>query len=84
VIFAEHAEHGASAAPIARFALETFFAKEDGLPLPEWPKAIPTAVGAPLPPEEPRNPGPEPANGRGRGESATTPGAVTGRGGNRR
>ena len=34
VVFAEHAEHGASAAPIAKHALETFFAKRDGRPLP--------------------------------------------------
>jgi penicillin-binding protein 2 len=34
VVFAEHAEHGANAAPIARHAIETFFAKQDGLPLP--------------------------------------------------
>jgi penicillin-binding protein 2 len=34
VVFAEHAEHGASAAPIAKYAMETFFAKQDGTPLP--------------------------------------------------
>jgi penicillin-binding protein 2 len=34
VVFAEHAEHGYSAAPIAKHAMETFFAKRDGLPLP--------------------------------------------------
>ena len=34
VVFAEHAEHGASAAPIAKHALETFFAKRDGQPMP--------------------------------------------------
>jgi penicillin-binding protein 2 len=34
VVFAEHAEHGASAAPIAKYALETFFAKKEGRPLP--------------------------------------------------
>jgi penicillin-binding protein 2 len=34
VVFAEHAEHGASAAPIAKYALETFFAKQEGRPLP--------------------------------------------------
>lgn len=34
VVFAEHAEHGANAAPIAKHAMETFFAKRDGKPLP--------------------------------------------------
>jgi penicillin-binding protein 2 len=34
VVFAEHAEHGSSAAPIAKYALETFFAKREGRPLP--------------------------------------------------
>ena len=34
VVFAEHAEHGANAAPIAKHALETFFAKKEGRPLP--------------------------------------------------
>jgi penicillin-binding protein 2 len=86
VIFAEHAEHGASAAPIAKFALETFFAKQDGLPLPEWTKPVPGATGAPVAPEEPRNPPDEvapPAAGRGRGNGGgTTPAAApaTGRG----
>jgi penicillin-binding protein 2 len=88
VVFAEHAEHGSSAAPIAKFAMETFFAKLDGLPLPEWPRPIPTAIGAPAVPEEPRNPGAEevgpPPAGRGRGEASATPPAGPGRGGNRR
>jgi penicillin-binding protein 2 len=87
VIFAEHGEHGASAAPIAKFAMETFFAREDGLPLPEWPKPIPTAIGEPSVPEEPRNPGAEVApgsTGRGRGEAPETARPGTGRGGNRR
>ncbi len=38
VILAEHAEHGYLAAPIARHALETFFARREGRPLPEFPK----------------------------------------------
>ena len=37
VVFAEHAEHGHLAAPIARHALETYFAKQDGRSLPEFP-----------------------------------------------
>jgi penicillin-binding protein 2 len=80
VVFAEHAEHGSSAAPIAKFAMETLFAKQDGLPLPEWPKPMPTSIGQPVP-EEPRNPGPEagPPTG-GRGEGAAPPRPATGRG----
>jgi len=52
VVFAEHAEHGYSAAPIAKHALETFFAKKEGRPLPPAPKPL-----APIKPpivEEPR------------------------------
>jgi penicillin-binding protein 2 len=37
VVFAEHAEHGANAAPIAKHAIETFFAKREGKPLPPPP-----------------------------------------------
>lgn len=37
VVFAEHGEHGYLAAPIARHVIETFFAKEEGLPLPASP-----------------------------------------------
>jgi len=56
VIFAEHAEHGASAAPIAKYVMETYFAKKDGAPLPAWPK--PTAPVAPSVPDEPPPPSP--------------------------
>lgn len=41
VVFAEHSEHGYLAAPIAKYAMETYFAKRDGLPLPAWPKPGP-------------------------------------------
>ena len=34
VVFAEHADHGYLAAPIAKHIMETFFAKQDGTPLP--------------------------------------------------
>jgi penicillin-binding protein 2 len=37
VVLAEHAEHGYFAAPIARFVLETYFAKQAGEPLPPLP-----------------------------------------------
>ena len=37
VIFAEHAEHGYLGAPIAKYAMETYFAKKEGRPLPSLP-----------------------------------------------
>ncbi|MSO55661.1 MAG: penicillin-binding protein 2 [Acidobacteria bacterium] len=48
VIFGEHAEHGASAAPIAKFVMETYFAKKEGRPLPKFsmPPRIPDPEGA--------------------------------------
>jgi penicillin-binding protein 2 len=49
VVFAEHAEHGYTAAPIAKHAMETFFAKRDGLPLPP-----PPAIRAPAAPSPSR------------------------------
>ena len=51
VVFAEHAEHGASAAPIARHLLETYFAGKDGRPLPAF--ADPSAPASPQPPVPP-------------------------------
>jgi penicillin-binding protein 2 len=53
VIFAEHGEHGSSAAPIARHVIETYFAKKDGTALPVFtPPAVPAAPAAapPAPP----------------------------------
>ncbi len=44
VVFAEHAGHGYLAAPIARHLLETFFAKQEGRPLPVLPAAPRPAV----------------------------------------
>jgi penicillin-binding protein 2 len=43
VVLAEHGGYGAqSAVPIAKFVLETYFAKKDGLPLPSIvPEAAP-------------------------------------------
>jgi penicillin-binding protein 2 len=43
VIFAEHAEHGYLGAPIAKYAMETYFAKKEGRPLP----SLPPKPGAP-------------------------------------
>ena len=37
VVFGEHSEHGYLAAPIARHVMETFFAKQEGRPLPTLP-----------------------------------------------
>lgn len=54
VVFAEHSDHGYLAAPIARHALETFFAKRDGRPLPAPPiPPVPAPVPAPPPAPEP-------------------------------
>jgi penicillin-binding protein 2 len=44
VVFAEHGAHGSDAAFIAKHAIETYFAKRDGLPLP-----VLTPPGAPAP-----------------------------------
>ena len=46
VIFAEHAEHGALAAPIAKYVMETYFAKKDGRPLPHFQAPAATVVAA--------------------------------------
>jgi penicillin-binding protein 2 len=47
IIFAEHAEHGYSGAPIAKHVLETFFAKQEGRPLPSFPKPTNTIITTP-------------------------------------
>ena len=39
VVFAEHSEHGFLAAPIAKHVIETYYAKQEGLPLPVLQKA---------------------------------------------
>jgi penicillin-binding protein 2 len=41
VVLAEHSEHGYLAAPIAKYAMETYFAKKEGRPLPRWPAPAP-------------------------------------------
>lgn len=46
VIFAEHAEHGYLGAPIAKYAMETFFAKKEGRPLPTLQKPVAPVVAA--------------------------------------
>ncbi len=48
VVFAEHGGHGSDAAWIARHAIETFFNKRDGLPLPVLPlKAVTPPAASP-------------------------------------
>ena len=59
-ILAEHAEHGSNAAVIARHALETFFAKREGRPLPPPP----AVKGQPPPPSGGDDPKPEPEPAR--------------------
>ncbi len=49
VVFAEHAEHGYSAAPIAKYMMETWFAKQEGRPLP----TLPPLPGQPAPVQAP-------------------------------
>ncbi|MGE3191041.1 MAG: penicillin-binding transpeptidase domain-containing protein, partial [Vicinamibacterales bacterium] len=45
VVFAEHSEHGYLAAPIARHIIETYYAEQEGRPLPELPRpALPAPV----------------------------------------
>jgi penicillin-binding protein 2 len=46
VMFAEHAEHGYLAAPIAKHVIETYFAKKEGRPLPTF-QAPPTPAALP-------------------------------------
>jgi len=55
VIFGEHNEHGSSSAPIAKYVMETYFAKKEGKPLP---KLAPPAPGPVPEPDTPRNPEP--------------------------
>jgi penicillin-binding protein 2 len=75
VVFAEHAEHGTMAAVIAHHILETFFAKQDGKPLPAF-----RAPGAPAPaPAPPVEPPARPAETRPVARTAGTPAPTGGR-----
>jgi penicillin-binding protein 2 len=51
VVFAEHSEHGYLGAPIAKFAMETYFAKKEGRPLPSLavPATPPVKITAATP-----------------------------------
>jgi len=68
VVFAEHGEHGTTAAVAAKHILATFFAKEDGQPLPAF-----RPPNAPAPPPEREDvPGPPVAALRPGAETAMT------------
>jgi penicillin-binding protein 2 len=55
-VFVEHSGHGGTyAAPIAKHVIETFFAKQEGRPLPPLPKAK-DQPPAPAPGDEPVSP----------------------------
>jgi len=59
VMFAEHAEHGYLAAPIARHLIETYYAKKEGRPLPAFnaPGVPPGPVVASAAPQAAAGPG---------------------------
>jgi len=46
IVFAEHGIHGSAAAPIAKYVMETFFAKREGRPLPAPPTSLRVAPSA--------------------------------------
>jgi penicillin-binding protein 2 len=50
VIFTEHSEHGSLGAPIAKHVMETFFAKQEGRPLPAFPIPARAVTTPPAPP----------------------------------
>ncbi len=58
VIFAEHAEHGYLGAPIAKHIIATYYAKQEGQPLPAFP--LPGQPVAAPPEEVPAEALPEP------------------------
>ncbi len=66
IVFAEHGIHGSAAAPIAKYVMETFFAKQDGKPLPPLPPGL-KAAPTPEPRDGPVAPGPGPGRGGGGG-----------------
>ncbi len=43
-VLAEHSEHGYLAAPIARHVMQTYLAKQEGRPLPRFPRPVPPPV----------------------------------------
>lgn len=63
-IFAEHAEHGYYGASIAKYAIETYFAKKEGRPLPTLvtPVTVPTIPVAATTPGAAATPAPGPGH----------------------
>ena len=43
-VLAEHSEHGYLVAPIARHVMQTYLAKQEGRPLPRFPRPVPPPV----------------------------------------
>jgi penicillin-binding protein 2 len=65
VVFAEHSSHGSEAARIARHAMDTYFARKEGRPLPEF---VPPRAPVAIPPDDaPREGRPPAATIRGTG-----------------
>jgi penicillin-binding protein 2 len=50
VVFVEHGLHGSTAAPIAKYVVDTFFAKQEGRPLPVFQPPVVVAPPTPDPP----------------------------------
>jgi penicillin-binding protein 2 len=72
VVFVEHGEHGGvAAAPIVRHVLETFFAKQEGKPLPPAPPPLHRPTPTPAP--EPSLAGAPPAQPATQAAAATSP-----------
>jgi penicillin-binding protein 2 len=53
VIFGEHNEHGYLGAPIAKHVMDTYFAKQEGRPLPRLPSNTPPAPADQVDPDVP-------------------------------
>ena len=78
VIFAEHAEHGPLAAPIAKHIIETYYAEKEGRPLPVFP-----TPNAPRPDQPTRAVAAAAGAGAGTGTRAPVPVRAGGGGGGR-
>lgn len=59
VVFTEHSMHGYNSAPIAKYVMETYFAKKEGKPLPKL--SMPPPIADPEGPTPPPVPIPAPA-----------------------
>ena len=64
VVFAEHGAHGSDAAYIAKHAIDTFFAKRDGRPLPVLPATVNANAPTTPPARGTGNPGTPNGGGR--------------------